>query len=100
MSGNKSLRHQIHIPITLKGKNCSATTKAMIDSGASTSFLNWHFVKQNNVTTQRLDTPIPLRNADDSENAMGAITHSAQLELKIAQHTETVTFAVTDIGSD
>ena len=99
-SQNKNLRRQIHIPITLKGKNRSATTQAMIDSGASTSFLNWRFVKRNNVTTQKLNTPIPLRNADDSENAMGAITHTAQLQLIIGQHHEMINFVITDIGTD
>ena len=72
----------------------------MIDSGASTSFLNWRFVKRNNVTTKKLTTPIPLRNADDSKNAMGAITHTAQLQLIIGQHCETINFAITDIGTD
>ena len=100
MSGNKSLRRQIHIPITLKGETRSATTQAMLDSGASTSFLNWRFVTQNKVTTQELEKPIPIRNADDSENAMGAITHTAQLKLIIETHEEFITFAITDIGSD
>lgn len=72
----------------------------MVDSGASTIFLNKKFVEDNDVVTTELPKPIPLRNADNTANAIGQITHEAHLTLKIGEHEEEIVAAIADIGDD
>ena len=46
------LRRQMHIPVKLSGVNRSVVTYAMVDSGASATFLSSHFVERNRVRTE------------------------------------------------
>ena len=90
----------MNLPIILQGQNRSAATSAMLDSGASTIFINSAFVKKHNVTTARLDAAIPLRNADGSQNAIGHITHEARLLMTMGDHSEEIVAAVANTGDD
>lgn len=90
----------LNLPVTLTGRNRSAATRALLDSGASTIFINSAFVKKHNVTLARLDAPITLRNADGSQNAIGLITHEARLLMTIGRHQEEVVASVANTGED
>ena len=72
----------------------------MLDSGASTIFLNSAFVKRHSVKVSTLPKSILLRNADGSPNAIGYITHEARLRMRIGEHEEEVIAAVADTGED
>ena len=72
----------------------------MVDSGATTKFLQWHFVEQNHVSTRKLKQPIPLYNIDGTENRDGTITEVAVLDMMLGDHQEQVVFVVTDIGEE
>ena len=78
----------------------STAIRALLDSGASTIFISSAFVKKHNVTLTHLDTPIPLCNADGSNNAIGRITHEAQLHMTIGNHTEEISASVANTGED
>lgn len=71
----------IHFDIQLFGKYKTADLKAMLDCGASTLFIHPQLVKAKNISTQHLPRPIPLRNIDNSLNAIGMITHEADIGL-------------------
>ena len=72
----------------------------MIDSGASTLFINQRFIKKHNVTTRKLRNPIPVYNIDGTPNQAGQITHVAVLGMRIGEHEERAVFTVTDIGPE
>lgn len=72
----------------------------MIDSGVSTLFINKRFVKEHNVTTQKLKDSIPVYNIDGTPNQAGHITHVAVLGMRIGEHNEQAVFTVTDIGPE
>ena len=72
----------------------------MVDSGATTKFLNRRFMKDNKVTTRKLKKPIPLYNIDGSENRDGTVSEVAVLDMTIGTHRESVVFIVTDIGEE
>ena len=72
----------------------------MLDSGASTTFLSEAFVRRHKVTTTRLPAPIPLYNADGSNNAIGQITQEAHLVMQIGTHQERIVAAVANTGGD
>ena len=90
----------MHVPVKLTGQHRSATIDALLDCGASTIFLNRAFVERHQVTTTPLPKPVPLRNADDTANAIGMVTHEAELTLTIGDHSERIRAAIADIGRD
>ena len=58
-------------------------TRALIDSGASISCIDWGFVRKQRIPTQCLKTPIQARNADNSVNSKGVIHFTTTLFLDI-----------------
>lgn len=96
----KDLRIHLNLPVILMGQSQSATTRAMLDSGASTIFLSEAFVRCHNVITTRLPSPIPLRNADGSCNAIGEITKEAHLTMRVGTHQEKIVAAIANTGED
>src|SRR5882724_7768286 len=98
----KPNRYALTIPIELrsqKGKR-SVQKHALIDSGANTSFIHWKLVEKYNMKTKKLRTPLIVRNADDTTNINGKITHKVLLAMKTNKHHEVVTFYVSDLGHD
>lgn len=89
-----------HIPATISGNRKSKDIVAMVDSGASTLFLNKQFVRENNVKTRRLKKPIAVYNIDGTPNKAGAIEEIAVLALTIGEHVEKTVFTITDIGPE
>ena len=89
-----------HIPITISGVQRSKEVAAMVDSGASTLFINKQFVNENKVRTRRLKQPIPVYNIDGTLNRSGSIEEVAILNMKIGDHEERTIFTVTDIGPE
>lgn len=69
----------------------------MLDSGASTLFLNKHFVDKHKVTTRKLAKPIEVFNIDGTPNKVGMITEVAVLNLEDGEYKEKAVFTVTDI---
>ena len=58
-------------------------TRALIDSGASISCIDWGFIRKHRVPTQRLKTLIQARNADNSVNSKGMIQFTTSLFLNV-----------------
>jgi hypothetical protein len=88
----------LNLLVTLSGQNRSAVTCALLDSGASTIFINSAFVKKHNITLARLNEPIPLKNADGFQNLIGQITHEARLHMHIGEHQEEIVTKVQGIA--
>lgn len=89
-----------HIPITLGGRHKSKEVTAMIDSGASTLFINKKFIEKHGVKTQKLKQPIAVYNIDGTPNRAGFITEMAVLTMTVGEHKEKSVFTVTDIGPE
>src|SRR6266849_9716703 len=72
------------IPVQLRSKkaNRSVSCKALVDSGATGSFISWRLVKQHCMKKIPLSKPITIRNADDMTNKYGQITHQVFLAVK------------------
>ncbi len=65
---------------------------ALVDSGATSSFINQTFVVQHNILMIKKSTTIPIEVIDGRTIAFGAITHETTLylELCIGKHTEKI----------
>jgi hypothetical protein len=64
---------------------------ALVDSGATSSFIDQTFVAQHNIPVVKKSIPIPVEVIDGRTIASGAITHeTTPLELCIGKHTEKI----------
>ncbi|KAF9800350.1 hypothetical protein IEO21_10375 [Rhodonia placenta] len=72
----------------------------MVDSGATTKFINKCFITENRVRTRKLKEPIPLYNIDGTLNKDGSISEVAMLQMQIGDHVEKTVFTVMDIGPE
>src|SRR5713226_6594237 len=71
---------------------------ALLDSGATGLYVDREFVKKNRLNTRKLHTPIPVYNVDGTQNAQGSISEVIDFIMKIDDHNERATFAVTGLG--
>ena len=78
----------------------SAKAEAMLDSGASSVFVNADYAARHGLRLRPLERPIHLRNADNSPNAIGCIRHDVLLTVDIQGHVEELAAAVANIGDD
>jgi hypothetical protein len=74
------------------------TIPSLLDSGATGMFIDASFVKGNGLTTHRLPRAVPVYNIDGTLNEGGSITEEVDLIMRFKEHTERVTFAVTNLG--
>ena len=72
--------------------------KALIDSGCTGSCINEEFIKKHRINLVPLPKPIPVFNADGSQNIGGKITHLAQLKINIGGHEEIMDLGVSNLG--
>ena len=75
-------------------------TRALIDSGASISCIDWGFVRKQRIPTQCLKNPIQARNADNSVNSKGVIRFTTTLFLNIGGITCRTTLYVMNLGNE
>lgn len=70
----------------------------MIDSGASTVFINKKFVDKHGIQTWKLIKPIEILNINGTRNRAGFIIRKAIVTMAVGSHKEKTVFTVTDIG--
>jgi len=64
---------------------------ALVDSGATSSFIDQTFIAQHNIHVVKKSTPVPVEVIDRRTIASGAITHeTTPLEFCIGKHTEKI----------
>jgi hypothetical protein len=72
--------------------------EALLDSGATATYIGRSFIEDHNVPTRLLSTPIWVYNADDSVHNR-AITHEAMFTVTIQGHTSSEWFYVAELGT-
>ena len=73
--------------------------EALVDSGATTTFINKSVVETHNLVTYRLATPFNVINADGTSNKHGRIQDSVRAYLEIGSHKSNNHMLVTDLGN-
>jgi hypothetical protein len=71
---------------------------ALLDSGATSSFINQNFAQSNGIPIIYTDRPIQVYNTDGSPNNNGAITGYVEVLLQIEQHIEQIQLGITSLG--
>ena len=93
----RSLTLKIELQTTDTGE--VKAVKALLDSGATGMFIDWSYVKANQLSTRTLSSPIPVCNVDSTLNKASSVTEVVELVLKYRNHSERAFFAVTGLGS-
>jgi hypothetical protein len=72
---------------------------ALLDSGATACFIDLGFVNSRDLQTQALPKAIPIYNIDRAPNEAGLINQVIDLVCHFQDHSEHMTFYVTQLGS-
>ncbi|CAK5279621.1 unnamed protein product [Mycena citricolor] len=88
----------VYVQITGLDLGRTRRVKALLDSGCSTCCINTDYVQAEKLDIQELPQPIVARNADNTVNISGRITHYVDLRMRIGPHVETRTFLLTCLG--
>src|SRR6201996_434336 len=76
-----SSKSHFHISCYLEGRNCTTKVAAMVDSGATSLFINHKYASKHKMIKTPLEHPILLYNIDGSKNETSSITHKVRLAL-------------------
>ena len=87
------------LPVTLWVFGKKLQAEALIDSGASTNFIDKSFVQSNNLVTYKIANPYPVYNADETANKDGKITEYIRAYVQIGGHKSTHQLFVTNLGN-
>ena len=71
---------------------------AMVDSGATSLFIDINFLSKNNLKPQIKRHPEILKVVDGRESIAGAITHEIELEILLGEHSERTILQVTKLS--
>ncbi|CAK5269503.1 unnamed protein product [Mycena citricolor] len=88
----------VYVQITGLDSGKTRGVKALLDSGCSTCCIDTDYARAEKLDIQELPQPIVARNADNTENISGRITHYVDLRMRIGPHVETRTFLLTCLG--
>jgi hypothetical protein len=95
-SRNKQTSFKLSVTLWVYGTKSQA--EALVDSGATTNFINKSFVKNNNLITNKLARPYQVTNADGTSNKAGQINEYVRAYIEIGSHKSTHYLFVTDLG--
>ena len=90
--------NRLFVPLEITDADKKVGTQALIDSGADGLFIDYRFVIKHRIPTNKLRTPIVVRNVDGTINRNGTIQGTATLNVHIGPHTSRETFLVTELG--
>ena len=76
-----------------------AQTEALVDSGATTNFIDKEYVVKHNLVTDKLPRPLEVRNADGTPNVAGRITTYIRAYVALGDHKSKMLFYVTELGN-
>ena len=96
----KDKKSHFHISVYLKGRHRTVKVAAMVDSGATSLFLDKKYADRHKMLQVPLKHPITLYNIDGMLNVAGSITHKVRLALKVGPSEDNYDFLVTSLGPE
>ena len=93
-------RHSLLLPGYIEVGNLVVEVKGLLDTGADAVIINRKFVEKHKLPTVLLPKPLIFRNADDSENKMGKVTHRVEGIFRLNNRKLPTYWYVADIGRD
>ena len=96
----KDKKSHFHVNCYLRGCHRTVKVAAMVDSGATSLFLDQKYADRHKMWQIPLEHPIILYNIDGSLNKAGSITHKVKLQLWIGPDYEEHEFLLTSLGPE
>ena len=93
-------RHALLIPGYIEVGGKAVEAKGLLDSGADAIIINAKLVEKYNLPTVKLPRPLTFRNADDSVNRQGTITHRVEGNFIVKDKTLPTRWYVANLGRD
>jgi predicted aspartyl protease len=90
----------MNLPVAIGMKEQTVETRALLDCGASSEFMDSEFAKLHNIPLIKLRKPWIIRNADGTLNEQGVVTHKAIVNLGINGKEEPTSFFIAGLGKD
>jgi aspartyl protease len=88
------------VPIVIQMSEQQATRNALLDSGATESFIHPRVVHELRLHTSQLHHPQTVRNVDGTDNKLGKVTDEVRLLICHEDYDKEHRFLVADIGED
>lgn len=87
------------IPITIiQDDNEKISTHALVDSGATSNFIDSDFINKNELILEQKDTPTPLYVIDGRPVISGAVTHTCAITCNLGNTSTRLVLDVTRLG--
>jgi predicted aspartyl protease len=90
----------MNLPVAIGTKEQTVETRALLDCGASSEFMDSKFAELHNIPLIKLRKPWITRNADGTLNEQGVVTHKAIVNLRINGKEEPTSFFIAGLGKD
>ena len=78
----------LNLPVLLcrRWGNRSIKAQALLDSGATSNFINYRLIQKYKIQTVPLKQEMIVRNTDETENILGRVKEKAYLAMKVGNH--------------
>src|SRR5258708_31820684 len=100
MSIYVSRNHAIKTPVTVQTSQERVMKRALLDSGATESFIHPRLATELALATYPLDKPRQVRNVDGTSNQLGKVTKEAKFQVFHESHCQMHRFLISDIVED
>jgi hypothetical protein len=91
-------RKSFYLPVTLWVYGKKVQVEALVDSGATSTFINKSVVREHHLVTEKLAQAYGVLNVDGTPNKAGQITKTVKAYLEIGEHKTKERMFVTDLG--
>lgn len=90
----------LFLQIELETTDTAARTsvRALVDCGATGSFIDRDYVREHKLNTRKLSRPIAVYNVDGTANESGSISEVLDVIIRYRNHSERTLLAVTSLG--
>ena len=90
--------NSFYVPVTVWNYGKKVQLNALVDSGATNTFINKQVIKSNKLSPDKLAIPITVTNVDGTENYAGQVTHMLKAYLEIGSHKSQEVALIADLG--
>jgi hypothetical protein len=90
----------MNLPVAIGMKEQIVKTRALLDCGASSEFMDAEFVKLHNIPLIKLRKPRITRNTDGTLNEQGVVMHKAIVNLGINEKEEPTSFFIAGLHQE
>jgi hypothetical protein len=90
----------LKLPVTFSSTCTQTKETALIDSGATENFIDYHTAIKWRLEKRQLDVPRPIFNVDGTSNKAGSMTDYCVLRICMGNQEVLQRFYITNLGED